>query len=102
MDYSSALNQFASQNPGDAYMSPNAGGAQLPADTGDPIVEAQASGAGAEAPAPYGGLTGDPFHTAIVASAQLAALAPPRYPRPRRVPAPPPTPFAGLSSFLGV
>ena len=105
MGYFDELNQFAAENPSDAYTSPNSGeykpNVGMPPQ-GDPLV-AQAAGADYTTnPAPpYGGLTGLPLETAMVTSAQLQALRPPPKRPVRRAPQPP-TPFAGLSSYLGV
>src|SRR3990167_7542587 len=98
MGYQDDLNQFLSQNPGDSYQ-PNVGSA-VP-QQGDPLVQGGAD-PGTHAPQPaYSGLTGDPYQTAIVTSAQLTALRP-RPKRPRAVaPNLPVRPFAGLSSYLG-
>jgi hypothetical protein len=93
--YNEDLNQFFSQNPEDSYV-PNTGVGQ-PKQQGDPLVQGGAD-PGVKAPAPaYAGLTGDPFHTALIADAQITALRP----RSRTRPQPPPQPFAGLSSYLG-
>jgi hypothetical protein len=91
MPYQEDLNRFLSQNPDDSYL-PNVGSKP------DPLAQGGAD-PGTQAPAPaYAGLTGDPYQTAIVTSAQLTALRPRR---PRPVAPQPPQPFSGLSRYLG-
>lgn len=99
MGYNDDLNLFASQNPGDSYASPNSGAIQ-PGRDSDPMAASAAGVDQVKAPAPaYSGLTGDPYQTALITTAQLEALSPRKRPV-RRAPRPL-TPFAGLSSFLG-
>ena len=95
MAYTDDLNQFASQNPDDAYAYAPPQGEQET--QGDPLLAGRQDRPSRAAP-DYSGLTGDPFQTALVATAQLEAFRPqPRQPAAQ----PPPPPFAGLSAYLG-
>ena len=96
MAYTDDLNQFASQNPDDAAYTPGVDPTQQESQ-GDPLL-AGAPNRPRRQPVNYGGLTGDPFQTALVASAQLDAFKPQVRPPSAQ---PPPPPFAGLSAYLG-
>lgn len=99
MAYQDDLNAFLAQNPGDTtHARFNAAQATPMPAGGDPLAQGGAD-PGTQAPAPaYAGLTGDPFQTALITSAQLTALRPKR----RAKPAPlAPAPLAGLSHYLG-
>lgn len=97
MPYQEEFNAFASQNPGDAYAQQ-----AIPQQEtqGDPLLNGGAD-AGTRAPAPAAqGLTGDPFQTMQITTAQLAALRP----RQRRALPQRPAlqqPMFGLSQSLG-
>jgi hypothetical protein len=97
MAYNEEYALYASQNPQESVQAPQQ--TQQPAQ-GDPLVQGGAD-PGIYGPAPaYSGLTGDPFQTALVTTAQFDALRPRSKRRPG-APTPPPQPFAGLSAYLG-
>lgn len=96
MGWSDSYGLYASQNPDEAV--PQQGAEQAP--QSDPMLEAKFAPP-PEPPAPYGGLTGQPFETAIVSMAQLQAHQRPKRQRVQPPVAPTYPQMAGLSALLG-
>lgn len=102
MAYSDDYNLYASQNPSEATPPAMAQPQQAEqSTTGDPLIEATFAPP-PEQPAPYGGLRGDPYHTAVISMAQLQVHNRKRGGQRVQNPATPMFPqMAGLSALLG-
>jgi hypothetical protein len=98
MAYSDDYNLYASQNPSEAV--PQSQG-QQPGSMADPLVAEAKFAPPAPTPAPYSGLQGDPFQTAVVASAQIQAHRKPKRQLVQAPVAPMFSQYAGLSALLG-